>query len=295
MRELAASGVLEVSAYGPGEPRLLIELPHGATRRSDYDALHGRLRGALPADLDHFFHVNTDIGSPECAHAIAEALADVGIADAVLRCLVPRTCIDCNRVVTGSVPGKLIDGLTPAVAAYIEDDDDRALLDGLHRAYHERTDAAYRRVCGAGGRALQLHSYAPRSVGVERVDAGIVAALHRAYEPEVYATWPERPAVDVICDDLEGQRWADPALVTALRAHFAAIGVAAEENATYRLHPATMGFQYARAYPQQVLCVELSRGLLADPFVPFAESPISPESVRRMSGPLVRTLAAALT
>lgn len=288
------AGICEVSVAGPGAPRLLIELPHGATRTADYEALRGRLRGPLPAELEHFFYVNTDIGSPECAQWIAEALAAAGVGVMVLRCLVPRTFIDCNRVVTGQASGAMVDGLTPAVAAYIEDADDRALLDGLHREYHALVDRAYRRVCGAGGLALQLHSYAPRSVGIDRVDAGIVAALHRAYEPEVYRTWPERPAVDVICADREGAPWSDPALVAAVRAGFAAIEVEARENATYCLHPATMGYQYARAYPRQVLCVEFNRGLLADPFVPFGESPIGPDRVARMSGPLVQALAGAL-
>ena len=289
-------GVCEVTltAPRPGAPTLLIELPHGATRTADYEALRSRLAGALPDNLEAFFYVNTDIGTPESAAWLVEALAEEGYGALVLRCLVPRTFIDCNRVVAGSVQGAVIDGLTPAVAAYIEVAEDRALLEGLHREYCELVDLAYQRICGAGGLALQLHSYAPRSVGIDRIDGGIVAALRRAYEPEVYATWPERPAVDIICAGTDGTMWAAPELVAAVRAAFAAIDVAAEENATYRLHPATMGYQYARAYPGQVLCVELNRGLVADPFVPFGESPIGPAKVERMSRPLASALSGAL-
>lgn len=278
----------------PGAPTLLVELPHGATRTADYAALRGRLVGALPDNLEAFFYVNTDIGTPEGAAWLADALAAEGYGALVMRCLVPRTFIDCNRVVAGSVQGAVIDGLTPAVAAYIEDPADRALLEGLHRAYCELVDRAYQSICGRGGLALQLHSYAPRSVGIDRVDAGIVTALRRAYEPAVYATWPQRPAVDVICADGDGVMWADPALVAAVRAAYAAIDVEALENATYRMHPATMGFQFARAYRGQVLCVELNRGLVADPFVPFGESPIGPARVARMMGPLATVLSGAL-
>lgn len=289
-------GVCEATytAPRPGAPTLLIELPHGATRTADYEALRGRLAGALPANLEAFFYVNTDIGTPECARWLVGALAAEGYGALVLRCEVPRTFIDCNRVVAGSVQGAVVDGLTPAIAAYIEEAADRALLEGLHREYHDLVDRAYRRICGAGGLALQLHSYAPRSVGIDRIDGEIVAALRRAYEPEVYATWPERPAVDIICAGTDGAMWAAPELVAAVRAAFAAIDVAAEENATYRLHPATMGYQYARAYPGQVLCVELNRGLVADPFVPFGESPIGPAKVERMSRPLATALSGAL-
>ena len=289
-------GVCEV-AYTPpraGAPTLLVELPHGATRTADYEATRARLRGTLPDNLEAFFYVNTDIGTPECAQWLGEALAAQGFGSLVLRCLVPRTFIDCNRVVAGSKQGVVVDGLTPAVAAYIEDPADQALLGELHASYHALAERAYRRLCGGGGLALQLHSYAPRSVGIDRIDGEIVAALRRAYEPEIYETWPERPAVDLICADSEGTMWPAPELVGAVQAEFAAINVDARENATYKLHPATMGYQYARAYPRQVLCVELNRGLLAEPFVPFGESPIAPANVERMTRPLAAALSRAL-
>lgn len=289
-------GVCEVAFTAPraGAPTLLVELPHGATRTGDYVATRARLAGGLPAGLEAFFYVNTDIGTPECGEWLGEALAAEGFGVLTLRCLVPRTFIDCNRVVSGATSGAVIDGLTPAVAAYIEDAGDRALLEGLHRDYHALTDRAYRQICGAGGLALQLHSYAPRSVGIDRVDGEIVTALRRAYEPDVYKTWPERPAVDVICAEADGTMWAAPELVAAVRAGYAGIEVEARENATYTLHPATMGYQYARAFPGQVLCVELNRGLLADPFVPFGESPIGAAKVARMTAPLAQVLSQAL-
>ena len=296
----AIDGVCEVAWTPPAastrpdhaQPALLIEIPHGATRPADYFGLRERLVGALPRDLEHFFFVNTDIGAPECAERLAHLLAAAGHGVLLLRCCVPRTFIDCNRVVAG-VPGAMIDGMTPALASYVREPGDAAMLGELHRRYHALVERAYARVCGRGGLALQLHSYAPRSVGVDRVDDDIVAALHAAYEPEVFATWPERPAVDLICAGPEGLL-ADPALIADLRARYAAIDVAAEENATYRLHPATMGYHYARSYPAQVLCVEINRALIADPFVPFGESPISAAKVERMSRPIADALDSSL-
>ena len=215
------AGVCEVAWTPPAdaasrEPALLIEIPHGATRTSDYVGLRLRLAGALPQDLEHFFYVNTDIGAPECAEFIAGLLAAAGHGVLILRCCVPRTFIDCNRVVAG-VPGAMIDGMTPARASYIREPLDAALLEDLHARYHALVDRAYARVGGRGGLGLQLHSYAPRSIGVDRVDDEIVAALHAAYEPTLYATWPERPAVDLICAGPEGLL-ADAALIADLRA-----------------------------------------------------------------------------
>lgn len=290
------AGICEVCWHAPagdaggGQPALLIEIPHGATRPADFHDLRARLTGSLPDQLDHFFYVNTDIGAPECATWLAEALAALGHGVLVLRCAVPRTFIDCNRVAAGAVAGVMIDGMTPAVASYISEPTDRAMLESLHFRYHELVARAYTRVCGRGGLGMQLHSYAPRSVGIDRVDADIVRALHHAYQPEVHATWPERPAVDLICSGADDVFLAAPGLVAAIVQNYAAIGVTATQNATYRLHPATMGYHYARAYPAQVLCMEMSRDLLADPFVPFGESPISPAKVARMSTPVLAAL-----
>jgi hypothetical protein len=187
------------------------------------------------------------------------------------------------------------EGLTPAVPGYVDAPADVQWLTELHSRYHGAVESLYRAICGgAGGLALQLHSYAPRSVEIEKTDAGIVAALHAAYQPDVYSKWRERPAVDLISATADGSFRSAPSLVVALLAAFAAAGIAAGENATYHLHPITMALEYARRYRDQVVCVELNRGLLADPFVPFGVSPISEEKVARMAAPIAQVLAAAL-
>ncbi len=217
----------------------------------------------------------------------------------ILRCGVPRTFIDCNRVAAGAVPGVMVDGLTPAVASYISDPADQQLLADLHFRYHQPVAArAYEQGAQVRPRApaLQLRPATPwRSVGIDAIDADIVRALHRVYEPDLYATWPERPQVDLISAGPDGRVLAHAAMIAALHAHYPEIGVEVRDNATYHLHPATMGYHYAARYPGQVLCVEMRRDLLADPFVPFGESPISPDKVARMTTPLLTAVAAALT
>lgn len=298
-------GIVDVTWYPPRDASeaspastLLVETPHGATRRSDYEAVEAQLVSTLPEDLIRFFFVNTDIGTPEGAEQIARALSTAPTGRSfgvlVLRCSVPRTFIDTNRVVEASTSDAVVEGMTPAVASYITDAADHALLRGLHQRYHELVERAYAAVLGRGGLALQLHSYAPRSVGIDKIDRNIVAALREAYLPEVYETWPRRPSVDLITTDPEGRVLADPEVVARLREEYAAIGIEAKENATYRLMPVSMGYQYAARYPGRVTCIELDRELLADPFVPFEDSPIGAAKVARMVGPLIVVLREAL-
>ena len=293
----SVEGVCEVTTYAAAGSRkwLLIEVPHGATRKSDYDAVVGKLKSTLPEQLEHFFFVNTDIGAPEGAAWLGRTLSAQGINVLAIRCLIPRTFIDTNRVIAQTQQGVVVDGLTPAVPGYIDSPEDAKWLTAQHARYHEVVQAAYQEVCrGADGLALQLHSFSPRSVAIEKTDGNIVTALHAAYVPEVYAKWPERPPVDVISALADGSFRAAPKLVDALLAAYVADGIEAKENGTYHLHAVAMGYVYARAYPDQVVCVELNRGLVADPFVPFGVSPISEAKVAKMVAPLGRVLAAAL-
>ncbi len=292
-------GIIEVETFrAPGSDRwLLVDVPHGATRKADYDAVFNELKGALPAQLEHFFFVNTDIGAPEGAQHLGRTLSAQGINVLVARCLIPRTFIDPNRVVALSAPGGAMrDGLTAAVPAYVTHPEDLAWLGEQHARYHAQVEAAYRFVCGQQrGLAVQLHSYSPRSVGITVVDENIVEALHAAYVPEVYATWPERPPVDLISATKDGAFRTAPKLVEALLAEYARAGIGATENATYHLAPAAMGMVYAQRYPEQVFCVELNRGLISAPFVPFGVSPIDEAEVARLVDPIARVVRDALS
>jgi hypothetical protein len=198
-------------------------------------------------------------------------------------------------VVAPSQQGLVVDGLTPAVQGYVTHPDDVAWLVSQHGRYHGLVKGLYDEVCGQRkGLALQLHSFSPRSVGISKTDEKIVEALHAAYVPEVYATWPERPAIDLISATEDGTFRTAPELMDALQAAYLAAGIAAKQNATYHLHPVTMGYVYAHAHPRQVLCVEMNRGLICDPFVPFGVSPIATVELERMVRPIAQILSTAL-
>jgi len=293
-------GICEVELVGggagmSGRPAdLLIELPHGATRRTHYDAVRQRLASELPKGLEQFFFVNTDVGTPELARATARRLADGadgGLAVLIVRSLIPRTFIDCNRFTEPGPAGQVAGGMTPGVPPYIRAAQDRALLEGWYDRYQAVVDEAYRQICGAGGIAITLHSYAPRSVGIEQVDERIVSRLRWAYDPSRYDDWQLRPEVDLIVDTEEGERLAPPTLVRLLKERYQAIGVEVTESATYRLHPATTAHAHSLRYPGQVLCLEVRRDLLADPFSPFEEMRIGAAQVERMAEPIASALA----
>lgn len=292
------ASVCEVEWFGSVEagtpPDLLLEVPHGATRRTDYDAIRVLLSPELPPDLLDFFFVNTDVGASEYGRAVARRVtaARAGarpLSAVLMRCLVPRTFIDTNRVVDADRKGS---GLTGALAEYIRKDADIAVLAGLHRSYHEVADLAYALVCGAGGLALMPHTYAPKSISIETIDEGIAQALRRAYAPELYATWPLRPEVDLITETPDGERLAPGHLVDRLKLNLTQAGIACEENASYRLHPITMGNVYSTRYPGQALCMEVRRDLLADPFSPFEEMSIAESKVERLAAPIAEAVLA---
>lgn len=290
VRRFAARG-------GEGDPPdVLIEVPHGATAGAEFEATRRRLRGDYPPELVEFFHVNTDVGAPEVAWAVAERLAGAegGSSSAtVLRSLVPRTFIDCNRVLDAQGGKALLreSRLTPGLPEYVTHPDDVALLAGRHAAYTREAERAYQEVCAAGGLALILHTYAPRSVEIHDVDAGIVRALRAAYAPERYARWVERPAVDLITQGADGALLAPDSLVRRVREALQATGLEVTESASYRLHPQTAGWRHATRWPGCVLCVELRRDLLVPAFRPFEPMSVAPDQVERFA----RALAAAFT
>lgn len=302
--------VCEVQQVGPdaGEtralPPLLIEVPHGASRARHFEAIRRRLESPLPEDLLDFFFVNTDVGAFECAERLARLfvepetdrrLLDLLGDDAtrigelpprsvlIVRSLIPRTFVDCNRILA---PEPDDAEMTAAIPAFIRSRADIRELRALHAAYQEIAASGYGRACGAGGTAIQLHTYAPREVRIDRIDDDIVAVLRRAYAPGRYERWNQRPDVDLISRDRDGRLLAPAGLVRAIAACFARAGIEAAENATYRLHPSTTGHAHSTRYPGRVLCVELSRDRLADPFTPFEEMTIGEGKLAEMAAPL---------
>lgn len=290
-------GVCEVErirgARAGARPDLLLEVPHGATRAADFERLRGALRGAYPADLRDFFFVNTDVGAPELARRVAERVvaADPRRSAAVIRCLVPRTFVDCNRIIDAdAAPRASAAGeLTPGVHAWVRDPEDLALLLAHHRAYRACVEEACALVCGSGGRAVMVHSYAPRSVEVP-VDEHIVASLRAAYAPARRESWPLRAPVDLIVDTPDGTRLAAEDLVERVRAGYTAAGFEVALNGAYSLHPGTLASLLARRHPGRTLCLELRRDLLVPEFTPFAEMHVDPVKLERLAAPLAAAL-----
>lgn len=267
---------------------LLVEVPHGADRRAHYDALRARLVGDLPADLHEFFHVNTDVGAWQYGRRVAEQVVALrpGRRALVVRCLVPRTFVDTNRVVDASPEDLARGGLTAGVPSYVRDPRDVALLLDLHRRYVALVEAAYQRVCDGGGFALSPHTYGPVTLGVERVDDRIVEELRRVHEPALYATWPVRPEIDLITRTEDGRSWAPEGAVDRLTRAYAAIGLGVVDGGTYFVHPSTQGYRWSTRWPGQVLCLEVRRDLLVERFTWNAEQTLDPAGVERVSGPL---------
>ncbi len=278
-------------ARADAPPRILIDIPHGATRTADFTRLAAMLESPLPDDLIAFFHVNTDAGAPELAEALAAAAVehDPTISVGILRCLIPRTFIDCNRVIDlnpeGPAAGK---GMTPGLMPWITSPHDKALLLARYEAYKGAVERAAATLPDDGFMVL-LHTYAPRTVGVD-VDHDIVKNLRAAYVPEVFATWPLRPPVDLIARTPEGARVIPDALFDALTRELSPLGMAPTDSASYHLHPSTLGAAWAARFPGRVLCPEVRRDLLVDAFEPFTE--LAP--VAHRTGPIGAAFARAL-
>jgi hypothetical protein len=274
------------AARSDAVPDLLLEVPHGATRAAHFDALRAALVGDYPSDLRDFFFVNTDVGAPELARRIAERItaAEPARTAIVVRSRIPRTFVDCNRVIAqdavaaASAPGEVTPGLMP----WVVNSRDRTLLLARHAAYRGLVERAFDAVMGGGGRALMVHTYAPRSVDVA-VDEKIVASLHDAYRQDIVERWPLRDEVDLITRTPAGRRLADEALVVRVHEAFRAIGIAPAEERAYSLHPSTLAAVFAERFAGRTLCFEVRRDVLVSQFTPFAEMDVDRARVDRIA------------
>lgn len=283
-------------------PDLLLEVPHGATRTEHFDRLRGALRGDYPADLQDFFHVNTDVGAPEVALRAAEQVvaAMPERSAVVLRSSIPRTFVDCNRridveaALAGAAGAAHQRGEpTPGLHSYVREPHDRELCLRRYAAYRELATAAFAAVCGRGGLGVMVHSYAPRSIDVP-IDADIVRHLRAAYAPDKIGSWPLRAPVDLIVHDPDGAMLASPALFAAVQAAYAQAGVDVVVDGAYNLHPVTLAHEFAVRHAQRTLCLELRRDLLVPEFTPFQEMHVDPAKVDRMAAPLAAAIRQTL-
>ncbi len=285
------------AAADDAAPDLLLEVAHGATTAAHFDSLRAALQGDYDPGLREFFFVNTDVGAPELAVAVAKRVVEIQPRRSalVLRCAVPRTFVDCNREIDRDAVGRATRAgeLTPGLPPWVTEPADRDLLLDRYFAYREVADAAFEATCGRGGVGLCVHTYAPRSVDVA-VDADVVASLRAAYSGDRARTWPLRPAVDLITHDPDGRDLAHPVVASRAEAEFAAAGFDVVRNGTYSLHPSTRAFDYATRHPGRTLCLEVRRDLLVDAFVPFVPLAPAPDAVARAAAPLATAVLAGL-
>lgn len=269
---------------------LLVEVPHGATDAEDFLELASQLVGPLPDDLIHFFYVNTDIGAPETALFLAKHLTDrdPSLHIEVVRCRIPRTFIDVNRKIDSTSQDYKEGGVTPGIPAWSQHPADLKLLKSRYFAYQDLVESSKARMT-PDGLMILLHTFSPRSVGVE-VTENIVADLHRAYQPEVFQGWRLRPELELISQDLNGTNFSPQALIDLLSLHTKAAGLDLRQNTTYPLHPSTTGYHHAVELEDRILCLELRRDLLTDPFRPFGKNEILPELVEKVASPILDAL-----
>ena len=229
--------VFEETTLGAESPerRILIELPHGATMGKHYFTYRQQLKGEYPKDLSHFFFVNTDVGSPEAGLHIAEKILEKkpDWQVTLFRSLIPRTFIDCNRIISLQEEEFKKGGVTPGIPPYVTEPEDMDFLQAKYRAYQDEAERVYSSVCGSDGFALMLHSYAPRTVGISRIDDKIVENLHRVYLPDTYDKWPIRPEIDFITTTLEGIRMAPAGLVARMKRGLSSAGFEVAEGKSF--------------------------------------------------------------
>lgn len=278
-------GVADVEEFGRGEGPidLLVEVPHGADRRAHYDALRARLRGELPANLEEFFFVNTDVGAWQVGRRVAERVAaGGGRRVVVVRSLVPRTFIDCNRIEDAAAEA----GMTASVPAYVRDAADRSLLLELHRRYVALVESAV----AASGFVLSPHTYGPRTLGIEKIDESIVEKLRWAHQKGIYESWPLRPEVDFITRTADGTLHAAAPVVDAVAGAYRALGIEVAENKTYAMHPSTQGLRWALRCPGRTFCLEMRRDLLCPGWTWNRENQVSDEAADRFAAPIAEAL-----
>lgn len=268
--------VAHVEQIGEGEPQLLIEVPHGADEPVHYDTVRSHLKSDLPDRLEKFFWVNTDVGAWALGRAIA---ARAGVPTVLVRCLIPRTFIDVNRLLEGAA------GMTPGLQPYITDPDDQAFLRELHLRYTATVEALFDQV----PRAVIPHTYAPRTVPITTIDAGIVEALERVYAPGRIGACPLRPEIDLITDTPEGVDLSPPGMADRLIERLQGDGFEAVRGGSYNLHPATMGRVWSERHPGSVLSFEVRRDLVTT-WNPFRAKPMRMDVIERIAGHVVEAL-----
>jgi predicted N-formylglutamate amidohydrolase len=282
--------VLRGSQARSGGAALLVEVPHGADR-ADYDAVRAQMTGSLPDALHEFFSVNTDVGAWQLGRRVARSVvaADPRRTAIAIRCRIPRTFIDTNRVEDAAEGELASGGMTASVPAYVHEDADRARLLALHRRYVALVEQAHAAL-DAGGFLLLPHTYGPRTLGIDKVGDDIVEKLRWAHEAERVETWPLRPDVDLITRSQDGAVTAALDIAERIAAAYAELGLNVGDNATYHIHPSTLAHRWAQRMPGRVFCLEVRRDLLVRGWTWNDDNEVLDSAVDRFAAPLAAAI-----
>ena len=263
-----------VPSSSNSKKKLLIELPHGATKTKDFLWYQQKLQSTYPKNLIDFFYVNTDVGSPEIAFHIAQKL--LGTYEThILQSHIPRTFIDCNRVVGEGIL-YTEGGVTPATPSYVTDAQDVSFLYEQYHQYQKYVRSLYTKICEQDeGQALMLHTYAPRSVPITQVDFDIVEQLHAYYKTDKIQDCPLRPEIDIIYKTPDGENLIDATWIQNLKRIFGQNGFFVADGDSYPLHPVTTAYEHAHKNPSKTMCLEIRRDLVVQDWDPFVEMSIS--------------------
>jgi hypothetical protein len=210
-------------------PDLVLEVPHGATRSAHFTALRARLRGTYAADLHDFFCVNTDVGAPELANAIAKRVHGGAAATDRRRGAMPaaahvRRLQPPHRSRRRS-PARRSAGETDAGPAAVGRGSrrPRTAARGLLRLPRRRDRRVRRRMRQRRFRDVRAHLRA-----AQRRRRRSTRTSSRVFAPPTLAerigTWQLRPSVDLITHDPEGRELASPELASRSAEAFAAAG-----------------------------------------------------------------------
>jgi hypothetical protein len=138
------------------------------------------------------------------------------------------------------------------------------------------------------------HTYGPRTLGIEKIDESIVAALRAAHAPGTYESWPLRPEVDLITRTADGTLHAAASVAQAVAAAYRALGLEVAENKTYAMHPSTQGLRWALRCPGRTFCLEVRRDLLCPGWTWNEENEVSDAAAERFAAPIADAIEAWL-
>ncbi len=291
-------------------PTLLFEIPHGATELSHLEAVCGLLGCDVEVCARTFWGM-TDQGVFAYSHRLAQFITDPAWVEhnchafftqaqqeraqaqssrrqvVLLRGILPRNLVDLNRAWLLQTQGER--KFTGVLGDVVREAGTTQQAKALYDAYQALSDRAHADVCGRGGYAFQLHTYAPISVPVPQ-EKTVEEALEHAYRPEHYDTFPKRPIGQLITGRPDAEPLTERALVQRIQDMYARVALEIPENSPFALDPVLAPDARMHNHAGRVVGFELSRGALSPRFWPFAKMEVDPDKVDALVTPLAQAI-----